>query len=421
MVGRPARGVKARPLRPSGAAEYTPRIPAPTGAAVIAPPARPDRLDAIDWLRGVVMVVMALDDVRSFFLADQANPEDPAVAGLALFLTRWVTYFCAPAFVFLAGTGAFLAGARMPSRPGLARFLVTRGLWLVVLELMLVRLGWSFNLDYTFVVGQVIWAIGWSFVILAGLVWLPAWAVGVLGACLVAAAPWLAELPVEAVGMPAWLWDLLFRWRAFEPTPGVTFFNVYPVAPWFGILAAGYGCGPLFLRPRARRRRLLLAVGMALTAAFVGLRLVNVAGGNRPWVPPSGGVLAVLTFVNAAAHPPSPAFALMTLGPTLVALGFADRPPGPLARPLVTFGRVPLFFYLVHFPLIHAAAVAYASATVGRAGWLFANNPEPPPEYGLSLPGVYLMWVAVVVVLYGPCRWYAGVKRRHRGGWLRYL
>jgi uncharacterized membrane protein len=388
-------------------------------------PGRSDRLDAVDWLRGAVMVVMALDHVRDFFTYEHINPEDPAIAPPALFFTRWVTHFCAPTFVLLAGAGAYLYGARGRSRAQLAWFLLTRGLWLVLLELTLVRFSATFNFDYRFSFGQVIWAIGWSMVALAGLVWLPAGAVGLIGVAIVAGHNLLNRVSADRVGLPGWLWDLLLVRRPFEPVRGYVFWNVYPLLPWFGVLAAGYGLGPLLRLDSGRRRPLLLALGLGMTAAFVALRWSHGYGDPRSWAPQADGLHTLMAFLACTKYPPSLQFVLMTLGPALVALALADRPLGPLARPVMTFGRVPLFFYLIHFPLIHAAAVGLALARYGQADWLFANPgpaaPEPPPGASLSLPGVYLVWIGVVVVLYWPCRWYAGVKRRHPGGLLSYL
>jgi uncharacterized membrane protein len=397
-------------------AVMTPNPATPPAAAT------PPRLDSVDLLRGAVMVVMALDHVRDFFCAVPGNPQDPSQASPALFLTRWVTHFCAPVFVFLAGAGASLAAARGQPRRELAWFLFTRGLWLVVLELTLIRLGWSFDVTYRLVLFQVIWAIGWSMVALAALAWAPVWAVGLLGIAIVAGHNLLDEVPAGRLGPAAWVLDLLHTPRPFEPAPGYTALNLYPLLPWFGVMAAGYGFGPLLLtQPAGRRRRLLIGLGLALTLAFVALRAAGLYGDPRPWSPQGSTLTTVLAFVNCTKYPPSLLFVLMTLGPAVLALGLFDRPAGPAGRVLVTYGRVPLFYYLIHFPLIHALAVGLALFQCGEAGWLFADPLGGPRGcFGLGLPGTYLVWVGVVALLYLPCRWYAGVKRR-RGGVLRYL
>ena len=341
------------------------------------------RLDAVDWLRGAVMVVMALDHVRDFFTYERIDPGDPAAASPALFFTRWVTHFCAPTFVLLAGAGAYLYGARGRSRAELAWFLLTRGLWLVLLELTAVRFSVTFNLDYHFSFGQVIWAIGWSMVVLAGLVWLPAWAIGLLGVAIVVGHNALDGVSAERLGLPEWLWTLLHRQGPIELWPGYIFFNVYPLLAWIGVLAAGYGLGPLLRLDRAQRRPLLLALGLAMTAAFVGLRWSNLYGDPRPWAPQADGLRTLMAFLACTKYPPSLQFVLMTLGPALVALALVDPPAGPFARPLVTFGRVPLFFYLIHFPLIHAAAAAGSGRgrrTASRPGRGAPAPGRPPPR-----------------------------------------
>jgi uncharacterized membrane protein len=380
------------------------------------------RIDAVDWLRGLVMVLMALDHVRDYFSNLRVNPEDPS-ASPALFFTRWVTHFCAPTFVLLAGSGAYLYGAGGRPRLELARFLLSRGLWLVFLGLTLVRFSVTFNFDYHFLFGEVIWVIGWSMVLLSALVWLRAWAVGLLGVVIVAGHNALDSVTAEQLGLPGWLWTVLHRQGIVEMRPGYFFFVIYPLLPWFGVLAAGYGLGPLLRLER--RRQILLTLGLALTAVFVALRWSNLYGDPRPWEPMGDGLRTLMSFLNCTKYPPSLLFVCMTLGPALVALALADPPAGPLARPLVTFGRVPLFYFLVHFLLIHAAAVAVALVRHGRCDWLLANPgpgaPPPPPDAGFGLAGVYVVWVLVVLAMYGPCRWYAGVKRRHPGGVLSYL
>jgi uncharacterized membrane protein len=391
---------------------------APSGAGTL--PASAARLDSVDLVRGAVMVLMALDHVRDY-LGPQVNPEDLGSAPPALFLTRWVTHFCAPTFVFLAGVGAYLRGARGTSRPELAWFLLTRGLWLVALEFTLVYWAWSFSLDYRFTVAEVIWAIGVSMVALSGLVFLPAWAVGLVGVAILVGHNLLDGVRGADLGPAGWLWDLLHTRRGFEPLPGYTFFVAYPLLPWFGVLAAGYGFGALLGGDPARRRARLLGLGLGMTLAFVALRALNGYGDPRHWSVQGDGLRTLMAFLNCEKYPPSLLFVLMTLGPAVLALALADRVPGPLAGPLVTFGRVPLFYFLLHFLLIHSLAVGLALARYGRADWLFGNLPGGPPDYAYGLPGVYLLWVCCVALLYPACRWFAGVKRRHPGGLLSYL
>jgi uncharacterized membrane protein len=385
------------------------------------PVAAPARLDSVDLLRGAVMVLMALDHLREY-LGPRGDPEDLATATPALFLTRWVTHFCAPAFVFLAGAGAYLRGARLSRRTDLARFLLTRGLLLVVLEFTLVHWVGTFSFDYRSVVAQVIWAIGASMVLLSGLVFLPARAVGLVGVAILAGHNLFDGVRGADLGPAGWLWDVLHTRRPFKPLPGHGVFLAYPLLPWFGVMAAGYGFGPLLGGEPARRRARLLALGTGLTLAFVLLRAVNGYGDNRPWSAEGGGLLTALSFLNCQKYPPSLLFVLMTLGPCVIALALADWLPGAVARPLTVFGRVPLFYYVLHIALIEAVAVGLALATYGRADFLIGSVPGPPPEgYGYGLPVLYLLWAGCVAALYPACLWFAGVKRRHPREWLSYF
>jgi uncharacterized membrane protein len=376
----------------------------------------------VDLLRGLVMVVMALDHTRSYFTHDTFDPTDLDRTTPALFLTRWVTHFCAPVFVFLAGAGAYLHGSRMKSRAALAGFLLTRGLWLMVLELTVVRLVWFGNLSYDLSVLQVIWAIGASMVVLAGLVFLPTSAVAVVGIALIAFHNLLDGVRPDEFGSLGPLWMVLRSTGFMELWPGVRVVAAYPLLPWLGVLASGYAFGALLRLPPRDRRIQLAGLGLALTLLFVGMRAFNRYGDPRPWSFRAGELTTVLSFVNCNKYPPSLSFLLMTLGPAIAALALLDRPAGSVGRFFIVFGRVPLFYYVLHFALIHALAVAASLVWYGQTAWLFRDLPPQPPEgYGYGLPVVYLVWMFVVAVLYGPCRWFAAVKERRRDWWLSYL
>jgi uncharacterized membrane protein len=390
------------------------------------------RLDSVDFVRGVVMAVMALDHVRDFFhvYAKSFDPLDPSKTWTALFFTRWVTHFCAPTFVFLAGTGAFLSTRRGKTKRELSWFLLTRGLWLVLLELTLVRLGWFFNFDYHLSMVQVIWAIGWSMVVLAGLVFLPTRVIAAFGLALICLHNLLDGWKAESFGALRWLWVLLHEQNVLAPRGDVFVFVAYPLVPWVGVMAAGYAFGQLLTLGRERRRRVLLTVGGSTVALFVVLRWLNVYGDPTPWASQARGAwYTFLSFLNTQKYPPSLLFLLMTLGPSVIAVALFDRgrEPGALTKPFVVFGRVPLFYYLLHVPLIHLVAVVFSYAEYGRAEWLFLNWPPPgapqlePAGYGYDLWVVYLVWLGVVLALYPLCRWFAGVKRRRRDAWLSYL
>jgi uncharacterized membrane protein len=385
------------------------------------------RIASVDLLRGLVMILMALDHVRDFFSNAFFNPLDLEQTTPALFLTRWITHLCAPAFVLLVGVGAFLYGSCGRTKAQVARFLLTRGLFLVALEFTIVHFGWFYNFDYHFLLAQVIWAIGWSMVALAGLIFLPTWALVTIGVVMITGHNLLDGLAADSAGALRWLWIVLHERGIIELAPDRQLFVLYPLVPWVGVMALGYALGPLFLRPPAGRRRWLIGLGSGLVLAFLALRLANGYGDPRPWSPQADTLLTVLSFINTEKYPPSLLFLLMTLGPALLLLAAFDRDEGVsvLARPLRVFGQVPLFYYVLHLLLIHASAVVFSYARHGEAAWLFGTDwlfrSGLPDAYGYELPVVYLVWLGVVVVLYPGCRWYAQFKQRQGWGWLSYL
>ena len=379
------------------------------------------RLDSIDLLRGGVILLMALDHARDFFGDLSVDPMDPAKTWPALFLTRWISHFCAPVFVFLAGTSAWLQ-ARRKSPAELSYFLITRGLWLVFLELTWVRcLGWFFNFNYHFSVGQVIWAIGWSMVALGAAVRfkLPASVAGLLGVAVIFLHNLTDAWRAEQFGPLWWLWRILHDRKNMEIVPGYVFFPQYPLLPWMAILFAGYGFGLFYAMKDDNRRRVIGWLGFGTTTLFVLLRTANFYGDPKPW---AGGLYS---FLNCAKYPPSLLFILMTLGPALLLLSRLPDTVSGFWRSVVMFGRVPLFFYLIHLPLIHGAAVIYALAVYGNADWLtdapgWGRIPKPA-DFGFALPGVYAIWMTVLILLYPLCAWFTRKKRESDAPWLRYF
>lgn len=400
------------------------------------------RLDAVDLLRGLVMVVMMLDHTRDFFHADVLNfdPTDLTRTTPALFLTRWVTHFCAPIFVFLAGTGAFLQGLRGKPKGELSRFLVTRGLWLMVLELTVFRAAIWFNYDVGsfFALFQVIWVIGVSMVVLAALVHLPLRWIAAFGIAMVVlhnlldtvtVTPWRGPgTPVPGFG--ATLWIMLHQSGVIFPfgEGGPSALAMYPLIPWVGVMAAGYAFGAVYTLEPARRQRLLARLGLGMIAAFVAVRALNVYGDPSRWAVQKDAAYTVLSFLNVTKYPPSLLFLLMTLGPAMLALAWFERNEsrrGALGRALVTFGRVPLFFYLGQWLVSHGLAVLAGLAAGQSIAWHFANpfdRPFPNPgNLGFSLGVVYAAWILGVLLLYPLCRWYAAVKQRRTEWWWSYL
>ena len=374
------------------------------------------RVQSIDIVRGAVMVLMAIDHVRVY----SGIPAGGTTPGI--FFTRWVTHFCAPAFAFLAGTGAFLYGRKLADPRVLARYLVTRGFLLVLLELTVIRLAWTFNFAYGhFVLAGVIWMLGWCLVLLAGLVRLPAKTVGTIGLAIIFLQqifrfpPLILPQPLRSYVGP--LWEFVYP-AGMKAWSGISI--LYVLVPWIGVMAAGYGFGAILIREPSQRRRLCLRIGLSATALFL------VVGGLIVFLTPvpADAPPALFRLLNQQKYPASPLFLLMTLGPTIALLPLAERARGWFASVLTTFGRVPMFFYLLHIPAIHVAALLVTLLREGRihAEW-YASAPFTflPPEHRWGLPLLYLAWFVVVAILYFPCRWYAGVKARSRGGWLRYI
>jgi uncharacterized membrane protein len=376
------------------------------------------RVTSLDVMRGLVMVLMAIDHVRVYSGLPAGGPTP------GIFFTRWITHFCAPAFVFFAGTSAFLSG-RTRSRSDLSRYLLIRGAWLVLLELTVIRVAWTFNLDYAhYILAGVIWMLGVCMVLLAALAWLPVAAVATFGLAMIAGHNVVDLLqPAQASRILQFLYfGGVFRIGAHGPFVAV----LYSIVPWIGVMAAGYAFGAIMLRSVDERRRLCLAIGLAAIALFVVLRGLDVYGDPRHWRAGPAAVPALFRFVNTTKYPASLLFLLMTLGPAIALLPLAERARGAAGRVLGVFGRVPLFYYLLHIPVIHAAAVVISLAREGRVNpWLFGNHPMMPPPvpdgYTWPLPLLYLVFAAVIAILYMPCRWFAGVKAERRSGLVRYL
>jgi uncharacterized membrane protein len=377
------------------------------------------RIDSIDLLRGFVMVVMALDHVRDFFGVGGGNVRDVGDAGL--FLTRWVTHFCAPTFILLAGVAAYLYQARGHSIRETSCFLLTRGLFLIVLELTLVRLAWRFNYDLSIFVFQVIWVLGAAMVVLAVLVHLPRWAIAAIGLAIVAGHNLLDGIRTVDFGAAGFIWAFLHQ-PALLRAGGSAAYPLYSLLPWVGVMALGYALGRVMQLEPSHRRRWLLRLGAAISVGFVLLRGTNLYGDPAAWTNQDSIVSTVLSFINCEKYPASLLYLMMTLGPMLILLAVFEGARGRVADVIITIGRVPLLYYVVHLYLIHALAVLYATVTVGETAWLFAGAPlQKPAGYGLSVGGLYVVWLLVVVLLYPVCRWFADLKQRRREWWWSYL
>ena len=356
------------------------------------------------------MALMALDHTRDFFGSGDFNPRD--VAEPALFLTRWVTHFCAPTFIFLAGLSAFLYG-RGRSVGELSRFLLIRGFWLILIDLTLIKFGWRFDFDlYRLTVG-VIFVIGASMVALAGLIWLPRGIIAAVALLMLVGHNLLDGIRAEDLGEAYWAWNVLHESGLVPLGDGANLFVLYPLIPWIGVMAAGYLLGPVMQLDRAPRQRLLFRLGAAITLGFVVLRVTNLYGDPAPWSVQEIWLSTLLSFLNCEKYPPSLLYLMMTLGPALMLLAIFENARGTFATAVATYGRVPFFYYVVHIYLIHGLAVATAFAVTGAL--------SSTPAIGLSLAGVYLVWLLVLLVLYPVCRLFAGLKEHRTGRWWSYL
>ena len=397
-----------------------------------APAATTWRVNSVDLLRGVVMVIMLLDHMREFVHRDELNFQatDLSRTNAPLFFTRWITHFCAPVFVFLAGTGAFLQMARGKSKSELAAFLVKRGLWLILLEITLIRALVWFNVDLRFALQlQVIWVIGVSMIALAALVGRSLRLIAALSVAMIALHNLLDGVrvnPGPPTGFLASVWMVLHQPGVIFFTPSVYGLALYPLIPWVGVLTAGYAFGTFYQLEAERRRRILSWMGAALLALFVLLRSLNVYGDPSMWAPQKNALFTVLSFLNASKYPPSLLFLLLTLGAAILALPWFERiENGRLSRIFITFGRVPLFFYLGQWVTVHALATLAGYLAGQPIGWLFVSpldRPSPNPgNLGFSLWVVYVFWFLGLLLLYPLCRWFAEVKRRRRDWRLSYL
>jgi len=397
------------------------------------------RINEIDMLRGLVIVLMALDHVRDYFFIGggfSINPLDPAQTTNWLYTTRWITHLCAPTFVFLSGVSAYLQFARGKTTPNLSRFLFTRGLWLIFLELTVLSFGWSFALPYLYFM-QVIWAIGWSMIGLAALVWLPRVAVLAIGVAIIAGHNLLDPISAQNFGAHSLVWQFLHDGGPIFVDEAPFALLGYPVLPWLGIIAFGYGLGALFTEAPAQRDRKVLLLGLAMLALFVLLRGFGLYG--DPTVPtgPEAAALdwrvqtdaraAIMVFLDVQKYPPSLQFTLVTLGLVFTLWPLLTRLRGPVASVLTTFGAVPFFFYLLHIYLVHALAIGVNAALGRDVSGMFNYlvngfmNPASLEDTGFSLPWVYVAWIVVLALLYPLCRYWQQLKARRRDWWLSYL
>ncbi|HUS03842.1 MAG TPA: heparan-alpha-glucosaminide N-acetyltransferase domain-containing protein [Chitinophagaceae bacterium] len=383
------------------------------------------RIQSIDLLRGIVMVIMALDHVRDFFhwSAFKYDPLDFSHTSTPIFMTRWITHFCAPVFVFLAGTSAWLIGVRK-GKKALSKLLLTRGLWLLLVEVIVMNFAFFFDIHFNAIVLQVIWATGISMIFLSFLVFLPKRILLILALLIIGGHNLLDNFHVEGNGADAVVWSMLHELKFF------TFgkFNLlilYPVLAWIGVMCAGYCFGELYTNyDAARRKKLLIIIGSVCIILFIVIRYINVYGDLSHWHKQNTPVFTVLSFINTTKYPPSLLYILMTIGPAILVLAFIEGPLSKAGKIISTYGRVPMFYYIIHFYVIHIGFIIAALLT--GYNWDKAINAgpitQPLPDYGFKLWQVYLIWITIVALLYPLCRWYSNYKLRNpQKWWLSYL
>jgi len=396
---------------------------ASTAPTATQPIVKSKRIHSIDLLRGTVMIIMALDHVRDYFHsgAFQFDPTDLSQTTPFLFFTRWITHFCAPIFAFLAGASAFLNGVKKTKKE-LSFFLFTRGLWLVLAEITLITFGWTFNPIFPDLILQVIWALGFSMMVLSVMIFLPLRLILITGLILIAGHNLLDNIHAAGNTPSDFLFAALHEQHLFPGHP-FTIMLGYPVLPWIGIMLTGYGFGQLYVPTfdAAKRKKWLIYMGSGAIILFIIIRFINVYGDHSHWSVQKTPVYTLLSFLNVTKYPPSLLYTLMTLGPAMLFLAFAEKPLNRLGEKVIVFGRVPMFFYILHIYLIHILAMI-AAATSGfkwsdmiLTGWV-SMNPQFK-GYGYSLLFVYILWIALIFAVYPVCKWYDNYKRLHREKW----
>lgn len=375
------------------------------------------RNHAIDLLRGLVMILMVLDHSRDFMSNVSFKPTDLTQTTGLLFFTRWITHYCAPVFVLLSGTSAYLSSARQKGTKELVSYLATRGLWLILLELTWIRCTWEFNFDFTQNEFGVIWAIGWSMLALAAVVALPVQKIAAIGFSIVAFHNLLDGIHASDLGSFAPFWLFLHESGAYA-FGNIKVMFLYPVLPWVGVIFLGYSLGYVLEKWGEEKNYKLIPLGLGLCFAFILVRSINIYGDLYAWSLQSDALMTVLSFLNTTKYPPSLDYLLMTLGPAMVLLGLFAKIENP-PRVLLAFGRVPLFFYLVHIPMIHLLAHVAVAVSSGTSVWEFGIR--KPAGVGFGLLAVYLTCAFVIFCLYPLSKWFGKLKMQKAHPFLRFL
>jgi uncharacterized membrane protein len=385
------------------------------------------RIHSIDIVRGIVMVIMALDHVRDMMHVDSItqSPTNLETTTPVLFFTRWITYLCAPAFVFLAGTSAYLSNKKKNSIQLSRSFLLKRGLYLIVLELVVVNFALYFDPGFHTVIFEVIATIGFGFIMLGLLLKASLKTIGIIGLVILFGHNLVAFIPFASGSSLKSVVSLFFSPGSFPLSAGSIFVMAYPPVPWLGIMLTGYASGKFFELPVEKRKRLFMKIGSFAILLFIGIRFINIYGDPAKWSSQKTGLFTFLSFMNVTKYPPSLLFCLVTLGIMFLLLALAETPMNKPGKMVSVYGKVPLFYFLIHFFLIHLMMLAlmflqgfswsqmdFASGTFGR---------PKAVQSGVQLWVIYLIWIAVVIILYKPCLWYGNYKATHKHWWLKYM
>ena len=385
------------------------------------------RIDSIDFTRGLVMIIMALDHVRDLMhtTALTQEPTNLETTTAGLFLTRWITHLCAPTFVFLSGTSAFISLKNNPDIQSGRKFLISRGLWLILLEFTVITLGLWADIKFRMMVFQVIGAIGLGLICLSFMLKLSAKTIGIIGLTIILGHNLLQGVSFNDNIPLRVFWAFLFRLDVFPVTPNFTFAVLYPFIPWFGIMLTGYACGQVFLLEEKKRRRTLLLTGLSVLAFFVILRFANFYGDPIPWKSQKSPLFTFLSFISIFKYPPSLLYTSLTLGIMFLTLAAADGVRNRFVSIVSVYGKVPLFYYILHWYLIHSLMfllIFYQGFSWKELPFGAFQFGRPPANSGVELPYIYMIWAFVVITLYPLCKWYNGYKAAHREKkWLRYI
>lgn len=376
-----------------------------------------NRVHVVDILRGIVMVIMVIDHVRDYWSPTPFRPEDLTQASTALFLTRWITHFCAPVFVFLSGVSAYLSMKNRMGRVNPSKPLLRRGLWLIVVEIVVIS--FFFQFGYQIIILEVIWAIGWGMIFLAGFIWLPRWLQITIVVVLIAAHNLVGDVsPVTALNFPI---AMLHNSPFIVPAGSSIILFSYALIPWIAVVGAGYLIAPWFLETKDVRNRRLRILGIVLLALFVFLRTLNVYGDPGPWTQQDNVFRTFLSWINVSKYPPSLLFLCLMLGLAILFIPLIDRIRGPLEKLFTTYGKVPFFFFLLHLPLISASSIVWALLKFNVLTVMAFAGSNLPQGYAPSLMRAYVVWAIVLLILYFPCRWYAKYKSTHKNVFTRYI